>query len=191
VQEKLKKKTIYAKSLDKYVDELETKVELLTQSQTSLSAEHAQTSTITDSATTSVPVQQTNNQEAFIPVGDAVYRWQDYMIKSLQQQRDNLIVVNQDLTERYNKAFRDAIIFNKKLEDNKRAVRETIRHLHGPGSFLPKDVSEVKMNLDKIYAVCIDKGKDRAEYAEASKEQGHEDKEDIRQESQDSACGSD
>jgi hypothetical protein len=190
-QEKLKKKTIYAKSLDEYVDELETKVELLSQSHNGPPTKQAQTGTDTESAPTSDPVQQANNQQQFVPVGDAVYRWQDYVIKSFQRQRDNLVEVNQDLAERYNKAFRDAILFNRKLNDNKRAMEEHVRLCHGPHSFLPQDMSELKTDLEKIYAICIDNGEDRAEYLEAEREETRGYEEETKDESQGSTSGSD
>jgi hypothetical protein len=191
VHEKLKKKTIYAKSLDEYVDELEIKVELLTQSHASPSTKKSQNGIKMDSTTTLAPAQPTSSQDGFIPVGDAVYRWQDYMIKSLQRQRDNLVGVSKDLTERYNKAFRDAILFNRKLNDNKKAMEGHVRLCHGPNSFLPQDMAELKTDLDKIYAICIDNGEDRAEYREADREEKQGYEEEIKDESQGSASGSD
>jgi hypothetical protein len=55
-------------------------------------------------------------------------------------------------------------------------------------------MSELKTNLEKIYAICDDNGEDRAEYCEADREEEQEDKEDkeeIKHESQGSTSGSD
>jgi hypothetical protein len=159
-QEQLKKKDIYVKSIDEYVNELETKIDLLTRPKTSPLANQAQAGTQTDPVTTPHPVQQNNQQEQNTTPGDAVHRWQVYRIKLLEKARDNLMWLNQELTEKEAKAFKDAILFERKLHDNARLMKRHMEICHESNAFLNMDIAEFKMNLDKIRAICDETGED-------------------------------
>jgi hypothetical protein len=160
VQEKLRQKSIYARSLVKYVDELETKIDLLTHPDTVPPANQAQAGTQTDFATTPDPVQQNNHQEETTTPGAAVHRWQVYRIKLLEKARDNLMELNQDLREKEAKAFKDAIHFERKLHDNARLMKRHMEICHESNAFLNMDIAEFKMNLDRIRAICDEMGED-------------------------------
>jgi hypothetical protein len=159
-QEQLNKKDIYAKSLNEYVNELETKIGLLTRPNTSPLANQAQTGTQTDLVTTPDIVQQYNQQEQNTMPGDAVHRWQVHRIKLLEKARDNLMELYRDLREKEAKAFKDAILFERKLHDNARLMERHMEICHESNAFLNMDVAEFKMNLDKIRAICDEMGED-------------------------------
>jgi hypothetical protein len=159
-QEKLKKKDIYAKSLDEYVNELETKINHLTRPDIGPLVNQTHAGTQTDPVTTPDPVQQNNQQEQNATAGDAVHRWQVYRIKLLEKARNNLMGLNQDLVEKEDKAFKDAVHFERKLYDNARLMKRHMEICHESNAFLNIDIAECKMNLDKIRAVCDENGED-------------------------------
>jgi hypothetical protein len=159
-QEKLKKKDIYTKSLDEYIDELETKICLLKTSYSisGPSTEQAQVSTETESTAVPIPVQQNNQPVQNTVVGDATYRWQAYLIKCLQQAKEDLIEVYQDLKMKEDRAFKDAIHFERKLNNNMRAINEHMRICHESNAFLNRDMTR---NLLEMQAICDGKAEDQ------------------------------
>jgi hypothetical protein len=161
VQNKLKKNDIYIKSLDEYVDELETKIGLLETPTNETPAEQAQGATKTETTTVSNPVQQTNQQEQNAPVGDATYRWQAYLIECLQKEKEHLIETYQELKMKEDRAFKDAIHFERRLNNNMRAIDEHMRICHESKAFLNRDMTK---NLLEMQAICDDKDEDRSRF---------------------------
>jgi len=149
-QTRLKRNAIYIKSLDDYVDELETKIKLQSPPSTGTQVGQVQAGTQAESTTTSDPNQQTDLQQN-VPVGDAVYRWQAYMIERLEQENERLAEECEDLKEKEEKAFSDALHFEKTLHDNNKVYREHLELCHESKVFPNKDMAE---NLTKMRAVC-------------------------------------
>lgn len=149
-RERLKKKDIYTKSLEEYVDELEAKIDLLENSHASSPAEQAQAGKQTEFATISNAVQQTGTQQN-APTGDAVYRWQTYMIKRLEKENETLTEKYGFLKQNEEKYFKEAMHFERKLNNNVRNMREHMQLCHESKSFLN---SEMTGNLIKIRAIC-------------------------------------
>lgn len=150
-QTRLKRNAIYIKSLDDYVDELETKIILRSPPSIGTQVGQAQAGTQTESTTTSNPDQQVDPQQN-APVGDAVYRWQAYMIQRLEQENERLAEECEDLKEKEEKAFSDALHFEKTLHDNNNKVyREHLETCHESKAFPNKDMAE---NLTKMRAIC-------------------------------------